>query len=205
MQPLGVPAEVLAELDHRLAAVALQPEREPRVLQRHLEALRRPSGAAGRGSPARSARASRNSHGLPKAPRPTITPAQPVWLHHAHHVFRGLDVAIADDRDVQRLDHPGDLVPVGLAGEHLGAGARVQREGPGAGILHPERDADRIPQLVVPAAPGLHRDGQVRGRDAGADDLRRPGPRSRRQPEPPFRCTTFLTGQPKLMSMNSGW
>ena len=28
--------------------------------------------------------------------------------------------------------------------------------------------------------------------------------RSRRQPEPPFRCTTFLTGQPKLMSMNSG-
>jgi hypothetical protein len=27
---------------------------------------------------------------------------------------------------------------------------------------------------------------------------------SRRQPEPPFRCTTFLTGQPKLMSMKSG-
>ena len=30
-------------------------------------------------------------------------------------------------------------------------------------------------------------------------------PRSRRHPDPPFRCTTFLTGQPKLMSMNSGW
>ena len=27
---------------------------------------------------------------------------------------------------------------------------------------------------------------------------------SRRQPDPPFRCTTFFTGQPKLMSMNSG-
>ena len=28
--------------------------------------------------------------------------------------------------------------------------------------------------------------------------------RSRRQPLPPFRWTTFFTGQPKLMSMNSG-
>ena len=28
--------------------------------------------------------------------------------------------------------------------------------------------------------------------------------RSRRHPDPPFRLTTFLTGQPKLMSMNSG-
>ncbi len=29
-------------------------------------------------------------------------------------------------------------------------------------------------------------------------------PMSLRQPEPPLRFTTFLTGQPKLMSMNSG-
>jgi hypothetical protein len=29
--------------------------------------------------------------------------------------------------------------------------------------------------------------------------------RSLRQPDPPFRFTTFLTGQPKLMSTNSGW
>ncbi len=29
-------------------------------------------------------------------------------------------------------------------------------------------------------------------------------PGSRRQPDPPFRWTTFLTGHPKLMSMNSG-
>ena len=30
-------------------------------------------------------------------------------------------------------------------------------------------------------------------------------PRSFRHPEPPLRFTTFFTGQPKLMSMNSGW
>ncbi len=29
--------------------------------------------------------------------------------------------------------------------------------------------------------------------------------RSRRQPEPPLRLTTFLTGHPKLMSRKSGW
>ena len=29
--------------------------------------------------------------------------------------------------------------------------------------------------------------------------------RSRRQPEPPLRLTTFFTGQPKLMSTKSGW
>ena len=34
--------------------------------------------------------------------------------------------------------------------------------------------------------------------------IRETSSRSRRQPEPPFRCTTFLTGHPKLMSMNSG-
>jgi len=28
---------------------------------------------------------------------------------------------------------------------------------------------------------------------------------SLKQPDPPLRCTTFFTGQPKLISMNSGW
>ena len=34
VQPLGVPAEVLAELDHGLAGVALEPERQPGVVER---------------------------------------------------------------------------------------------------------------------------------------------------------------------------
>ncbi len=72
--------------------------------------------------------------------------------------------------NVERLDHARDLVPVGLAREHLGAGARVQRERAGAGVLHPERDAHRVALLVAPAAPGLHRDRQVRGTDDRADD-----------------------------------
>jgi len=40
--------------------------------------------------------------------------------------------------------------------------------------------------------------------DATARMMSATSPMSRRQPEPPLRFTTFLTGQPKLMSMNSG-
>ena len=88
----------------------------------------------------------------------------------ADDVLRRLDVAVADDRDVQRLDHTRDLVPVGRAGEHLGAGAGVERKRAGSGILHSQRDGNRIARLVVPAAAGLHRHRQVRRGDDGPDD-----------------------------------
>ena len=48
---------------------------------------------------------------------------------------------------------------------------------------------------------------QVTGRCVAAATARMMAPtsvRSLRHPEPPFRRTTFLTGHPKLMSMNSG-
>ena len=56
-------------------------------------------------------------------------------------------------------------------GEHLGPGARVEGERPDARVLHPERDAHRVALLVVPAAAGLGRDGQVGRGDHGPDDL----------------------------------
>ena len=60
-RPSGVPAEVLAELDHGLAGVALEPERQPGVLQRHREIAPRRRARrqrlARRAAPARRGRA----------------------------------------------------------------------------------------------------------------------------------------------------
>ena len=171
MQALGVPAEVLAELDHGLAGVALEPKRQPGVLQRHRGTAR---GIGGRRAWFAGPRAARGRRGTATGsrtrPRPIMIPAQPVWSPHPNDVVGRLHVAVADHRDVQRLDHARDLVPVGLAAEHLGAGPRVQGERPRAGVLHPERDADRIAPLVVPPAPRLDGDRQMGGADDRADD-----------------------------------
>ncbi len=89
---------------------------------------------------------------------------------HPEGVGGGIDVAVADDRNVERLNHGGDLVPVGAAAEHLRPGPGVQGEGAGAGILHAARDADRIAQLLRPAAPRLGRDREVGRGNARPDD-----------------------------------
>src|SRR2546425_1052403 len=106
--PLRVPAEVLAELDRRLARVSLEPQRQSRVLQRRREPL------------------------------------------------GGLGVRA-----------------LGPAREQIAA----LREDPPI----PEGAARRAARMMRPTSP-----------------------RSLRQPEPPLLRTTFLTGQPKLMSMKSG-
>ena len=77
VEPPGIPAEMFPELEHGLPGVALKANREARVLQRHREPFRR-GGGGGAAWPARSARPSRNSQGLPNAPRPIITPAHRV-------------------------------------------------------------------------------------------------------------------------------
>ena len=129
-RPLVYQPRCLRNSTHRLAGVALEPERQPGVLERHAEPLGR-GGGRGRG-PALEQRA-------PVAEEPRV-PERAAADHdagaagvvaHADHVLGRLHVAVADDGNVERLDHARDLVPVGLAREHLGAGARVQREARG--------------------------------------------------------------------------
>ena len=47
------------------------------------------------------------------------------------------------------IDDGGDLVPVRVAGVHLRAAARVQREDARAGVLAPTRDAHRVALLLA--------------------------------------------------------
>jgi hypothetical protein len=92
-------------------------------------------------------------------------------LPHAHDVGGSLQVTVADDRNIQGLDHPGDLVPVSLAGEHLGPGAGMQGKRSSPGFLHAERNGDGITGLIVPAASGLYGNRQMGGAHHGPDDL----------------------------------
>ena len=91
-------------------------------------------------------------------------------LPHTDDIACGLEISVADYRNVECLDHLGDLVPTGLAGKHLGSGAGMQGKRPGAGVLHPQRDAHGVAGLIVPAAPGLHRYRQMGGADDCAND-----------------------------------
>ncbi len=70
-------------------------------------------------------------------------------------VFGGADVAIADDGDADGVFDLGDVVPAGLAGVALLAGAGVERDGVEAAVFGElrERDADDV--VVVPAEAEL--------------------------------------------------
>src|SRR5258706_591342 len=111
---LRVPAEVLAKLERRLASVALQPEREARVLERGGEPLLgarvRPRGPAGH-----QVAGLREDPGIAERAASDHDPGAVRVRPHGHDVFRGGDVAVADHRNVEPLDHAGDLVPVRAA------------------------------------------------------------------------------------------
>src|SRR2546422_3222064 len=91
---------------------------------------------------------------------------------HRDDVFRGGDVAVPDDRDVEGLDDAADLVPVRRTGEHLRPGAGVQREGLGAGLAAALRNGNGIALRLVPAAPDLDGDGEMRCTSHRPDDAR---------------------------------
>src|SRR5690606_25237699 len=168
-QAARVSAEVLAELDHRALLVALERDRVARVLEHDAEAFddvrilgdrTAVRGGAGlREDPRRAVRAARDHDA--RAAR---------VLAHAPRVVAGPDVAVADHGDVQRVHDRGDLVPVRGAGVHLRAAARVQGQGPGAGVLAAQRDLDGVARLLAPATADLHRGGQRRGAIHRTDD-----------------------------------
>ena len=82
-----------------------------------------------------------------------------------------LDVAIADDGDVQRRRNRGDFLPSRAARIHLRARPCVKRERACAGVLTAEADGDRVAHLLAPAAPHLDRYGQRRALHDGPNDV----------------------------------
>ena len=78
-------------------------------------------GSRASGRPVNAAARSANSHGRPRQPRPTTTPAQPVSRDHPQRVVGLPDVAVAEHRDVQQLGQLGDRRPVGLPAVEVGS------------------------------------------------------------------------------------
>ena len=85
-------------------------------------------------------RISRSAHGLPCAPRPTITAAAPVRREHRLRAGPRGDVAAGDHGHVDELDELGGQRVVGGAGVHLLRRAGVERQRRRAGV--DERRAD---------------------------------------------------------------
>src|SRR6266568_5095875 len=108
---LRVPAEVLAKLERRLARVALQPERETRMLERRGEPLVRarvrPRGTAGNEIPGLC-----EDPGIAERAAGDHDPGAVGVRAHGDDVRRRGDVAVTDHRNVERFDDAGDLVPV---------------------------------------------------------------------------------------------
>ena len=90
VQPLGVPAEVLAELDHRPAGVALEAERQPRVLERHPEPLGGVRRGAARLRPSSSACAVAEEPRIAERAAADHDAGAAGVIAHAHDVLGGL-------------------------------------------------------------------------------------------------------------------
>src|SRR6185503_15968018 len=169
-QAFHVPPQVLSELDRGTASIGLVLLSHSRVLHGHRKARlhgRRRAHLAALEQVARliedprlAERAASNHDA--RAARHAL---------HAHRVLRRLDVAVPQHRDLERRDHGRDLLPPRRAAVHLRARARVEREHARPSVLHTQRDADGIAHLLVPSAPRLHGDGQMRRTRNGADDL----------------------------------
>lgn len=89
-------------------------------------------------------------------------------VDHGGGVFGGADVSITDDRDVYGVLDGGDVLPAGLAGVAVFAGAGVEGAGVEAAVFGHLREVDADDVLVVPAHAELYgeRDG-----DRAADGL----------------------------------
>ncbi len=142
-------------------------------------------------------------HGCPNDPRAIMTPAHPVWRCIRTASSGVLMSPLPSTGISSALDDGSDLIPSRSPAVHLRPRARVKREHPRAGILAPQSDSHWVAHLLAPATSNLYVTGKgVAAETARITDSTRS--RSFRQPEPPLRFTTFFTGQPKLMSMNSG-
>jgi hypothetical protein len=112
-------------------------------------------------------------------------------LDHRERVVRLPDVAVAEHRDVDVLDQPGDGAPVGPAGVVLDRGAPVQGDCGTPCLLRDPAGLQVGEVVVVDALAGLHRD-----RDpVWLGRLDRTGEDLAQQPAlPGQRCAAALAG-----------
>jgi nicotinate-nucleotide--dimethylbenzimidazole phosphoribosyltransferase len=85
--------------------------------------------------------------------------------------FGGLDIAVSDDRDGDRLFDCPDHVPVGFSAVQLGLCSAVYCNGSSAGILHCLGKEDGVDAGFVPAQPEFYRNRNTAFPDSRPDDL----------------------------------
>ena len=83
----------------------------------------------------------------------------PIAIEHFGRLFAGIDVAVADNRDLDQrvVLHLADKRPVSLATIHLRTCATVDGECPNTHILQAEGDLLDVFRLFVPTKTGLDR------------------------------------------------
>ena len=155
------------------------------------------------GSPSSSPRISRSTHGLPCAPRPTITAAAPVVASTDWARAREVTSPQAITGTSTSSTSSAVSAVVGGAGVHLPGRAGMESERGGPGLDELRADLEARAGAVLEAPAHLHRDRDVdrarrpratiRQRALGIVEQRRAGAGLRHLP----------TGQPKLMSTMS--
>ena len=123
------------------------------------------------------------------------------FFDDARGIFGRLNVAVADHGNLHGLLYGGDDFPVGAAGVALLAGARVHGNGFDADAFGEFCYFDGNDGVFVPTGAQFDGEWNADGGADGAEDLLEQA-RSRSRPEPPH-FTTFLAGQPRLMSTAS--
>lgn len=93
------------------------------------------------------------------------------FVDHADGVFRGFDVAVTDQGDLENIAEVADEVPVGLAFEALFGEPGVEGEHLGASVLEPFGEVGSGEKGVVPSGADFDGDGDFHRFDAGGDDL----------------------------------
>src|ERR1019366_5727067 len=169
-KPLHVPAQMLAELERSADRIDLVLLHHARMLERGVEpdrhGRRRRQALPGDQrkrlveDPGQAERAARDHHARTSR-----------LLIHAIRVFGRLDVAVANHRNVERLDELRDLLPARGTGIHLCARTRMQRDRPHARVLAAQADRHGIAHFLVPAAAYLAGDREMRRAHDGLDDL----------------------------------
>ena len=87
--------------------------------------------------------------------------------------LEGRDVAIDDDRDLDRRLDLVDKAPIGGPGKHLAAGAAVHSDHANAAGFGNVREAGRVALVIVPAGAHLQRHRQIDRLDRRFEDAGR--------------------------------
>src|SRR5579885_2526153 len=93
------------------------------------------------------------------------------FTHALHRGARIVEIAVADDGNVDGELETFDVLPIRMAFVKLPRRARVQRHRPYAHALRALGDLDVDQVLLAPAQAHLHRDGTIDRVDDGAHDL----------------------------------